>query len=68
MKSRAATPGHSAGAWTPGVGIASMRERVEQLGGTLSLRADPDGATVTAEFPISGPRTVAGDYAGRSVS
>jgi signal transduction histidine kinase len=44
--------GHSAGAWTPGVGIASMRERVEQVGGTLLMRAGADGATVTAQIPI----------------
>ncbi|MET7402520.1 histidine kinase, partial [Dactylosporangium sp. NPDC005572] len=45
--------GRSDEPWTPGVGIASMRERVEQVGGTLRMRAGPDGATVTAEIPIS---------------
>jgi signal transduction histidine kinase len=44
--------GSSVLAWTPGVGISSMRERVEQVGGTLWLRAGTDGATVTAEIPL----------------
>jgi signal transduction histidine kinase len=44
--------GRSDPAWTPGVGIASMRERVEQVGGTLAIQAGPDGATVTADLPI----------------
>jgi signal transduction histidine kinase len=44
--------GRSDRAWTPGVGIASMRERVEQVGGTLAIQAGPDGATVTADLPI----------------
>jgi signal transduction histidine kinase len=41
------------GPWTPGVGLAAMRERADELGG--SLRAGPDpagGATVTARFPL----------------
>lgn len=44
--------GSSALAWTPGIGIASMRERVEQVGGELWTHADTTGATVTAEIPI----------------
>jgi signal transduction histidine kinase len=44
--------GHSTAPWTPGVGIASMRERVEQVGGTLWMQAGPHGATVIAEIPI----------------
>ena len=47
--------GRSVSAWTPGVGIASMRERVEQVGGTLWMHAGTDGATVTAEIPIPLP-------------
>lgn len=45
--------GRSATAWILGMGIASMRERVEQVGGTLSLCSGPEGATVTAEFPLA---------------
>jgi signal transduction histidine kinase len=45
--------GRSVSPWMPGVGIASMRERVEQVGGTLWTRAGPDGATVTAEIPLA---------------
>jgi signal transduction histidine kinase len=44
--------GRSVSAWTPGVGITSMRERVEQVGGTLWMHAGTDGATVTAEIPL----------------
>jgi len=32
-----------------------MRERVEQVGGTLWLQANTGGATVTAEIPIPLP-------------
>ncbi|MFE7213555.1 sensor histidine kinase [Streptomyces sp. NPDC001698] len=41
--------------WTPGVGIQSMHERVEQIGGTLTVRTTPEGATITAELPLSIP-------------
>ncbi|MFS4094870.1 ATP-binding protein [Streptomyces sp. AF1A] len=41
--------------WTPGVGIQSMHERVEQIGGTLTLRTTPQGATVTADLPPAIP-------------
>ena len=47
--------GGSVSAWTSGVGLASMRERVEQVGGTLSIHASAEGATVTAEIPIPLP-------------
>jgi two-component system NarL family sensor kinase len=41
--------------WQPGVGIASMRERAAQLGGTLTITAPPEGGTsVTATLPIDG--------------
>ena len=39
--------------YTPGVGLASMRERAEELGGTcsvISLRGE--GTTVTVQFPL----------------
>jgi signal transduction histidine kinase len=38
--------------WRPGVGLTSMRERVEQIGGTLRLESGVSGATVTADFPL----------------
>ncbi|MGW4825766.1 sensor histidine kinase [Streptomyces sp. NPDC004227] len=41
--------------WTPGVGIQSMHERVEQIGGTLTVRTTPEGATITAELPLTIP-------------
>ena len=36
----------------PGLGLKSMRERVEALGGTMTVRAAPaEGATLTFRFP-----------------
>jgi signal transduction histidine kinase len=41
--------------WQPGVGIASMRERAAQLGGTLTITTPCNGGTsVTATLPIDG--------------
>ena len=39
--SRSTDDGRSAAAWTPGVGLTAMRERAEELGGSLTRR--PDG-------------------------
>jgi signal transduction histidine kinase len=37
-----------------GVGLASMRERVEELGGRFSIRAaQPSGTAITAWFPLT---------------
>ena len=47
--------GGTAGDWTPGVGIASMRERSLQVGGTLTAYATRDGGLVEASIPL-GPR------------
>ncbi|MEU6140988.1 sensor histidine kinase [Streptomyces sp. NPDC047081] len=41
--------------WAHGVGIQSMHERVEQIGGRLTIRTGPRGATVTAELPLAIP-------------
>jgi signal transduction histidine kinase len=50
-----ADTGRCAEPWTPGVGIQSMHERVEQIGGTLRIRATPQGATITADLPLAIP-------------
>jgi len=39
---------------TPGVGIASMRERAQQLGGSLDVVSPHEGTTVRAVIPSSG--------------
>lgn len=39
-------------AWTPGVGIASMRERAAEVGGHLEAGPTPSGGLVRAELPI----------------
>lgn len=44
--------GRSAGEWTPGVGIASMRERSLQVGGTLTAYATREGGVVEASLPL----------------
>lgn len=42
----------------PGVGLGSMRERAEELGGTFSLTSDiAAGSTITVRIPISGTET-----------
>jgi PAS domain S-box-containing protein len=38
-----------------GVGLSGMRERIEQLGGTLRIRSGRDGTTVTAALPVAAP-------------
>jgi signal transduction histidine kinase len=53
-----ADTGRCAEPWTHGVGIESMHERVEQIGGTLTIRATLQGATVTADLPLAIPRDV----------
>lgn len=40
-------------AWTPGVGIVAMRERVSELGGTLEVGTTANGGRLVASFPLS---------------
>ena len=40
------------GAWRPGVGMSSMRERATELGGTLEAGPGPSGGRVTALLPL----------------
>jgi signal transduction histidine kinase len=47
-------PGSARTAWQPGIGLKSMRERVEQLGGHLHAAPGPSGAVVTASFVLAG--------------
>ncbi|HET9588542.1 MAG TPA: ATP-binding protein [Anaerolineales bacterium] len=39
-----------------GIGLDSMRERAEELGGRLELSSSPWGTCVSAEIPVSPPR------------
>lgn len=48
---RVTDTGSSAQDWTPGVGIASMRERAAQVGGNLTCGHTPSGGTVNAILP-----------------
>jgi signal transduction histidine kinase len=40
-------------AWQPGVGLASMRERVAEVGGTLQAGPTPTGGRVRASLPLA---------------
>ena len=40
------------GAWRPGVGLSSMRERATELGGTLEAGPGPAGGRVAALLPL----------------
>jgi two-component system, NarL family, sensor kinase len=44
--------GGSAAAWTPGVGLASIRERATELGGACRIEHDDSGARVLVDLPI----------------
>jgi PAS domain S-box-containing protein len=41
------------GAGKTGVGIAGMRERVRELGGSMSIHSDPTGTLLTVLLPLS---------------
>ncbi len=43
----------TSGRWGPGVGTMSMRERAEELGGTLIAGPGPDGGIVKARLPVA---------------
>jgi signal transduction histidine kinase len=43
-----------------GVGFRGMRERLRQLGGTLEIRSDGSGTTVTATLPLREPAIAEG--------
>jgi two-component system NarL family sensor kinase len=40
------------GAWRPGVGLTSMRERAEELGGSCTADHDGSGGLVTVHIPL----------------
>ena len=44
--------GRANGAWKPGVGLASMRERAAELGGTLATDHSAEGSTIRAVLPL----------------
>jgi signal transduction histidine kinase len=50
--------GRSPASWQPGVGLTAMRERAEELGGTLAAAPSSTGGRVMARYPLS--PTVAG--------
>lgn len=43
--------------WVPGIGLTSMRERANELGGTVTFCARPQGSTVTADLPLGTTET-----------
>ena len=45
--------GGGAAPWVPGVGLQSMRERVDQLGGTLDVGATATGGRVRVLLPLT---------------
>ena len=45
--------GRHEGAWTPGVGISSMRERAAEVGGTVTVSGGTAGSLVEAHLPFA---------------
>jgi signal transduction histidine kinase len=41
------------GGIAPGIGIAGMRERIEQLAGTLDVESTDGGSTIRATVPVT---------------
>ncbi len=53
--------------YRPGVGLASIRRRAEQLGGELLMYSEPTGLRIIARIPIPRPTAISGTSAsGRS--
>jgi signal transduction histidine kinase len=48
-----ADDGTSGGAWTPGVGLSSMRERTEEMGGGFAAAGSNRGGRVSAWLPLA---------------
>jgi signal transduction histidine kinase len=48
--------GGPSGPWQPGVGLSSMRERAEELGGWLEVSSGSRGGRVRAVLPLPGRR------------
>jgi two-component system, NarL family, sensor kinase len=46
--------GRSPTSWTPGVGLRSILERAEELGGTAAAGPTKDGWEVCARLPVDG--------------
>jgi two-component system, NarL family, sensor kinase len=45
--------GRSPASWQPGVGLTAMRERADELGGTLAAGPSSTGGRVVARYPLS---------------
>jgi signal transduction histidine kinase len=43
-----------AGEWGPGLGLAGMRERLEAVGGELTILSGKSGTTLTLQAPLTG--------------
>jgi signal transduction histidine kinase len=48
--------GAAASPWQPGVGLTAMRERAEELGGSLTAGPTAGGGRVVATYPLMRPR------------
>jgi len=40
------------GAWVPGVGLSSMRERTAEVGGTVQVTTNGEGSLVSTLLPL----------------
>jgi signal transduction histidine kinase len=56
--------GDSGREWVPGIGLISMRERANELSGSVNYHCTPTGSTVTAELPLEAPRSAAAPHKG----